>query len=209
MKHIILSISMLLMLAACQNKNERKPAKAVVTDTVEKKEMRNEREIIITELSKLKTAFAQKDKESILSYFNFPLADSSVNFFEVDSVFDKQRLENNGAITRGMFANAFDKIYTFTEMNEFNKLFKLLDIEELKDRDEISKDVHIKNDGCYYIYNIRIKGRKVMLQYGTNSDREYREAHPDEEEVCSEYAMMWAFELKGNKLKFLEHRIAG
>ena len=167
------------------------------------------RALLIAELSKFSSAVSRKNKEEILSYFTFPLADTAVSFFEVDSLFDKQRQEHNGAITHSMFLNSFDSIFSLTEMNEFNNLFKAVDLNGLKTKDEISKEVHSKNEGCYYIYSVSISGSEVTLQYGTNTDDEYLKAHTDEGEVCGEYAAIWVFKFEGEKIRFLKHQVAG
>ncbi|WP_316797766.1 hypothetical protein [Pedobacter frigidisoli] len=185
----------------------------MITDSVTRLESKNivsnPRAILIAELGRFSSAIAKKDKQEILSYFTFPLTDTSVNFFEVDSLFDKQRQEHHGAITHSMFLNSFDSIYTLTEMNEFNNLFKTVDVNGLKTKDEISKEVHSKNEGCYFIYSITVRGNEVILKYGTNTDAEYMKAHPDEGEVCGEYAAIWIFKFDRQKISFLKHQIAG
>ena len=168
-----------------------------------------DRDQIITEIKRFKAAVATKNKTEILSFFEFPLADSSVNFFEVDSVFDQKRKLNDGAITKGMFAGSFNRIYEMTDMVAFNDLFADMDLELLKSQHSLKKEKKPKNDGCYYIYLISIKNDLVYFQYGTNSNDDYRESHPDEAEVCDEYAQMWTFRFDGKRLKFLTHRIAG
>lgn len=210
MKVNIFLLLALALLLSCKQKHTQK---IVATDSIRPQESNlnpgDPRAALIEELSKFGSAVERKNKAEILSYFTFPLADTAVNFFEVDSLFDKQRQEHNGAITRSMFLNSFDSIYTLTEMNEFNNLFKAVDVNELKTKDEISKEVHSKNEGCYYIYSIRVSGDEVTMQYGTNTDKDYLETHPDQGEVCAEYAAFWVFKFDGKKIKFLKHQIAG
>ena len=91
-----------------------------------------DREKIIIELNKFSDAIAQENKSVILSFFDFPLADSTVNFFEVDSIFDAERGVNNGAITKKMFANSFKTIYEKTDMFELINLFNHLNTNDLE-----------------------------------------------------------------------------
>ncbi|WP_133263219.1 hypothetical protein [Pedobacter changchengzhani] len=169
----------------------------------------NNREKIISEIKKFRSAMTTKNKTEILSFFDFPLADSMVNFFEVDSLFDRKRKTNGGEITKEMFSGSFNRIYEMTDMLEFNNLFADVNLGLLRNQDQIKNEKRPPNDGCYYIYIIAIKNDLVYFQYGTNSSDEYRKTHPDEEEVCDEYAQMWTFIFDGEKLKFLTHRIAG
>jgi len=166
------------------------------------------REKIIAELNKLSNAIAKKDKSVILSFFEFPIADSAVNFFEVDTVFDAKR-QSNAEITKEMFSNSFNNIYELTEMAELNALFKYLNTADLIKKSHIDYTKETEDDGCSYLYGITIKGMEVYLNYGTNSNDSYRKKHPDEEEVCSEYGVNWGFKFDGEKLKFFQHRIAG
>ncbi|WP_156166690.1 hypothetical protein [Pedobacter sp. BMA] len=210
MKTYIIFLIAFSLLLGCKQKNDKKITAADSLVQGKQKIIANSpRLILITELGKFRDAIAKKDKEQILSFFTFPLADTAVNFFEVDSLFDKQRQEHHGAITRNMFLKSFGSIYTLTEMDEFNNLFKAVDLKELKVKDEISKEVHAKNEGCYFIYSITVRGNEVTLQYGTNTDAEYLKAHPDEGEVCGEYAAIWIFKFDGKNIRFLKHQIAG
>jgi len=67
----------------------------------------------------------------------------------------------------------------------------------------------LKDEGCYHLYAIHIKNNEINISCGTNSNDDYRKAHPDEKEICDEYAQMWTFKFEDNKMKFLKHRIAG
>ncbi len=137
------------------------------------------------------------------------MADTAVNFFEVDSLFDEKRRSNGGEITKEMFSGSFNRIYEMTDMLEFNTLFADVNLGLLRNQDQIKREKRPPNDGCFYIYLIAIKNDLVYFQYGTNSSDDYRKAHPDEEEICDEFAQMWTFKFDGEKLKFLTHRIAG
>lgn len=214
MKNNLLLIALSIILLSCNSgsgvktKTEVKPDTISVSQSNKNADSTDKRESIISELNKFSDAVAKKDKATILSFFNFPLADSSVNFFEVDSVFDAKRKLNNG-ITKEMFAHSFNTIYQQTDMTELNNLFKNLNTNDLHVKDKIDFTHKLYDDGCYYLYSIQINNDEVLISYGTNSNDDYRKAHPDEEEVCDEYAQMWIFRFDGNKLKFIKHRIAG
>ena len=202
-----------LFICACHPTEERKitpKEKSAPIATSNQEPSPNSREGLITAIQALTQAMAKKDKSAILSHFNFPLADSSVNFFEVDSIFDAKRVANDGAITRAMFDDSFASIYEKTEMAEFKNLVKFLKVGDLADKNDISYDHIIKDDGCYYFYGIAINSsNEVRLSYGTNSNDVYRQSHPDEEEICSEFGVAWIFKFDGKKLQFLKHQIAG
>ena len=153
-------------------------------------------------------AIAKKDKVKLLNFFDFPLSDSTVNFFEVDLVFDAKRKLNDG-ITMEMFNESFDKIYEQTDMPEFNNLFRYLNTNDLEHKDHINYKQKVKGDVCVYLYSITIKENKVYFNYGTNFNDDYRKTHPDEEDICEEYAQSWMFVFNGKHLKFVRHRIAG
>jgi len=186
--------------------NAKGTTKVLLGDT--DPQVADSRKRIIAELNKLSSAIAKKDKSVILSFFNFPLADSTVNFFEVDTVFDAKR-QANGEITKEMFSNSFNNLYELTDMAELNALFKYLNTADLMKKSHIDYTKEVEDDGCIYLYGISIKGIEVYLNYGTNSSDSYRKKHPDEEEVCSEYGVSWGFKFDGEKLKFFQHRIAG
>ena len=213
MKKNILILLLSLFFCACNQTDERKHPTEKKSETVTPSAQTNvvtKREKLIGEIKTLMQAMAEKDKPAILAYFNFPLADSSVNFFEVDPIFDAARKANNDRITKAMFDNSFASIYQKTEMREFKNLIKFLKINNLKNQDSVNYDNIIKGDGCYYFYSISVDHHdEVTLTYGTNSNDEYRKSHPDEEEICSEYAVAWTFKFDGKALHFLKHRIAG
>lgn len=209
-KQLILILCVIFL--SCNQDRNKKATTAVVASNAPlpaTNKPDSKREKLISELNEFNDAVAKKDKTKILRFFNFPLADSNVNFFEVDSVFDAKRKMNNGNIDKEMFYDSFDLIYQQNEWIEFNNLFKYINPSKLKTQDNLNYTNKIKDDGCLYFYSIQVKNDNVFLQYGTNSNDDYLEKHPDEEEICGEYAQMWTFKFDGAKLKFLKHRTAG
>lgn len=213
-RNLLLSLLLIVLLSCHTDRREKqkaeiKPDTAAVVKSNQSPESNSERGKIIMELNKFSDAIAKEDKTVFLSFFDFPLADSTVNFFEVDSIFDAERGVNNGAITKKMFANSFKTIYEKTDMIELNYLFNHLNTNDLEKKDRISFEHKVKDEGCYHLYSIQIKNNEINISYGTNSNDDYRKAHPDEEEICDEYAQMWTFKFEDHKMKFLKHRIAG
>ena len=209
----ILLLAFITILAACNN--AEKPASAdstlnkISVDTVDLHQGPADKEEMLKQLQELKTAFVNKDKNKIASFLTFPLTDSTLVLFDIDSVFDNQRVKNGNLVTRQMFLDHFDRIYDYMNMEGFKDLFKYLDINGLKNKDLLELERRIPTEGCYYMYSIEIKDDEVALHYGTNSNEDYMKAHPDEEMVCGESASMWTFKLTGKKLKLISQMSAG
>ena len=169
----------------------------------------NKRILMIAELKKMQQAFMAKDVNQIEQYFDFPLADSTMSMFDVNEEFDQVRKANGGKISRELFIKIFNDIYDYFQMGGFNELFKAIDVAELKAKPKLESESHVEDEGCYSFYVVQIEGDTVSLQYGTNSDPKYREAHPDQEEVCGESAQQWTFRLEGGRLRFIKEVTAG
>lgn len=165
--------------------------------------------LMIAELKKMQQAFIAKDVNQIEKYFDFPLADSTMSMFDVNEDFDQVRKANGGMISRTLFIKNFNDIYDYFQMGGINDLFKAVNIAELKDKTRLENESHVEDEGCYSFYVVQIDGDTVSLQYGTNSDPKYREAHPDQEEVCGESAQQWTFKLEGGRLRFIKEITAG
>jgi len=165
--------------------------------------------LMIAELKKMQQAFIAKDVNQIEKYFDFPVADSTMSMFDVNEDFDQARKANGGMISRALFIKNFNDIYDYFQMGGINDLFKAVDITELKDKTRLENESHVEDEGCYSFYVVQIDGDTVSLQYGTNSDPKYREAHPDQEEVCGESAQQWTFRLEGSRLRFIKEVTAG
>ena len=168
-----------------------------------------QRELIIAELKQMELAFRDKDVNRIEKYFSFPLADTTLSLYEVNEDFDLARKANGGKISRELFIKNFNDIYDYFQLGDFSDLFKAIDLAELKGKQQLTSEQHVKDEACYSLYEINIEGDTVKLRYGTNSDEKYRETHPDQEEVCGEAAFNWIFKLEGNKLRFVREITAG
>lgn len=210
-KYLLFAI--VTILSACNN--AEKPVSAIDStakisvDTVDLHQGPVDKGEMIKQLQELKTAFINKDKNKIADFLTFPLTDTTLVLFDIDSVFDNQRIKNGNLVTRQMFMDHFDRIYDYINMEGFLGLFKNLDLNDLKNKDLVELERHIPTDGCYYMYSIQIKDDEVTLNYGTNSNEEYMKAHPEEEMVCGESTSMWTFKLIGKKLKLVRESVAG
>lgn len=167
------------------------------------------RVLMIAELQSMQQAFIAKDVNQIEKYFDFPLADSTMSMFDVNEDFDQVRKANGGMISRELFIKNFNDIYDYFQMGGFNDLFKAVNVAELNTKARLESESHVEDEGCYSFYIVQIDGDTVSLQYGTNSDPKYREAHPDQEEVCGESAQQWTFKLEGTRLRFIKEVTAG
>jgi len=168
-----------------------------------------DKEKLIAALNRFKLAAETKNKTELAGFFNFPVADSTLTIYDVNDEFDKQRIENGNAMTEKMFSNNFDSLYDYWDFEEFSNLFKYIEISSLNQKDKLEYVHRPKNEGCYFMYHIDVKGNEVTMSYGTNTNDEYLKNHPDDGEVCDEYLSAWVFDWDGKKLTFKKQIIAG
>jgi len=164
---------------------------------------------MISELGRMKQAFAKHDVAQIMSFFDFPIHDTALVFFEINPDFDAQYKANGNKVSRAMFSKHYSRIEEFHSMTEFTPLFKYLKPEGLLKTNMVEHEHRVNDDGCYYFYSIRRQGLTVILTYGTNTNSEYVNPDPEEGEVCGEYAGTWFFEFRDGKLHFVKQMTAG
>ncbi|WP_157273958.1 hypothetical protein [Pedobacter sp. BAL39] len=164
---------------------------------------------IISELDRMNQAFVKHDVAQITSFFDFPIHDTALVFFEINPEFDAQYKANGNKVSRAMFSKHYSRIEEFHSMTEFIPLFKYLKPEGLLKSNMVEHEHRVKNDGCYYFYSIRRQGATVILTYGTNTSSAYVNPDPEEGEVCGEYAGTWFFEFRDGKLHFVKQMTAG
>lgn len=211
----ILPIFFAVAFIACNE--DKKPTKTTTNrvDTVQiiKEDQPAEaptgKERLIAELDKFKLAVETKNKTELAGFFNFPVADSSLMINDINAEFDRQRIENGNKITKDMFNDNFERLYEYWDFEEFKSLFEFLKPSELSGKNKLEYVYRPKNEGCYFMYHIDVKGNEVTMSYGTNTNNEYRDSHPDEAEVCGEYFSAWVFDWNGKKLTFKKQIIAG
>lgn len=213
-KSVYFILLLLLVFAGCNResgagKNDSAIAKDKGMQGQNNNSIAAKRVLMIAELHRMQQAFIAKDVNQIEKYFDFPLADSTMSMFDVNEDFDQVRKANGGMISRELFIKNFNDIYDYFQMGGFNDLFKAVNVAELKTKARLESESHVEDEGCYSFYIVQIDGDTVSLQYGTNSDPKYREAHPDQEEVCGESAQQWTFKLEGTRLYFIKEVTAG
>jgi hypothetical protein len=169
----------------------------------------NQKSRMIQELKKLKAAFDAKDKRRIADFFSFPIADSSLSFSRIESSLDEDINKNGGLVTRKIFEKHFTRIFEYFNMQEFSNLFKNLNIDILVNKNELHKERHLRNSGCYFNYSIAIEANEISVGFGTNSDENYWKKHPDAEIICEEYFSNWVFIFTNDHLVFNRMLFAG
>jgi len=215
MKNLIIAIILSCSFIACTESKKTESKTVTVGDTAnvlpsKKAEGKIPNQYkLIEELTKLQSALENKNPEELGNFFPFPVRDTALIISEVNPDFDQQRSANNNQLTKEMLINHFSRLYDYWDLTEFSNLFKHLNLKELEGKNYISNTYHIKDDGCYYIYSIKVINKEVIISYGTNSDDVYRQQHPDEEEVCEEYQWTWIFLWDGHRLQVKKQLIAG
>jgi len=157
---------------------------------------------MLQELQNLKIAFKAKDKKGISKFFKFPLDDSTISVYGIDSKIDLEVQDNHGRLGEKTFEKHFNRIYEYFEMEEFNKLFQNLNTDSLLKKNNIKSEKHYKNKGCYHTYKASIEGNQIILTNASNSDEEYLEKHPNESMACAEHTSSWIFTFDGQNLYF-------
>ncbi len=160
------------------------------------------RKKLLQELQKMKIAFKAKEKKGISKFFKFPLDDSAIQVYGIDSKADLEVQDNRGRLGEKTFEKYFSRFYQYYQMEQFNKLFQNLNTYSLLKKDKAKCEKHYKNSGCYYTYEVSIEGDEITLLYATNSDEDYIEKHPNESIVCAEHTWEWVFIFDGQKLYF-------
>lgn len=215
MKKVISAVLFAVAFMACNESKKPIADTRSPIDTV--KTSRNEplantstdKKNLIVELNRFKLAIETKNQTELSGFFNFPLADSTLTLYDVNEEFNKQRTANGNVITEKMFNDNFNRLYEYWDFDEFSILFKYLKLSDLNKKDKLEYVHKPDNEGCYFMYNIEIRGNEVTMSYGTNTNGEYLKNHPDEGEVCGEYLSAWVFNWDGQKLTFEKQLFAG
>jgi hypothetical protein len=192
---------------ACQfdtNSGKGSEADSINTDSASVKGIdigNDERKVVIAELKRWQHALTTHNKSEILSFFQFPISTNQL-FIDPSEHFAADIEKNNKRISRQVFTENMERIWEYYGIeDEFTRFFEYMPLDSLQFTSVLEKEVHIKNDDCYYIYSVHIEEQKVHLRLGTNTNREVAEASEDEE-VCSEYTSFWTFKIKNKQLLF-------
>jgi hypothetical protein len=160
------------------------------------------RQKLLSELTKFKIAFASTDKMVTKKYFRSLINDSVLQSISKNASLDSDDYNPGTLINRRMVDENFVNIYRDLNMNQFKKLFHYMSIDSLSFKDMINYEKHYQNQGCYYVYEISIDKNDVQIIYGTNSNEDYADRHPNLPAVCGEHSYIWTFLFDGKRLYF-------
>jgi hypothetical protein len=161
----------------------------------------------------LKTILESKNRNSIAELMDFPLEDTVMNVYIDDSVFQKSYKAAGNKLSKPLFMQYYDTISKFTYLDQVTEIFKLVPLDSLKYKNELTKEFKDKNEPCMKKYKIEVEQDIVRLVYGTDTNDEYVKkgiAQDEEsEDAGCEYSVFWIFRFDGNKLKLLHQGAAG
>ncbi len=185
----------------------------MIIDSSEPNAIASERQILINEIKQLKNVLATNDKNKIAELFKFPISDSIFQIFTADKVFYEQYKKNGNKITKSMFLQYFDIIYSEIRIDQMNVLFQKININSLLQKDFIESNTYNILEPCYYYYRIETIKRTVTFTMNMDSNTNYKsKKDPDKEilendsSVC-EHDFWWTFIFDGSKL--IIERITG
>ena len=211
---VILAVSRALF--SCNNAATTNPSgdTTITTQQKDAASTKSQRYVVIEELKRLQTVFSSKDKQKIADIFTFPAADSILGIFIDDSTYSEQFRKNNNTTTREMFIKYFPQVARDMQFDNFNQLFKYININSLNRKDSLVYEVKSSKEPCYEFYHVYINKDVVTLEFGSNTNENYTEnskkGKNDEgfEDEC-EYLSMWIFHFDGKKLHFVKQMAAG
>lgn len=194
-----------LLLFSCSLKAENSEKNKV--DIIPSRSSSQERilktnDIYIKELERLSSAIINGDKEELASFFEFPTA----NFLFVPRTPEVRKIleNNNGKLDREAFIN-YCRLTSSNNPMSLHELFSKITITDLKINNKLFKNIEVKGDECYYVYQIYIQENNVVLSYGSDTNDKYK----TEDCECSERTMFFYFKLVNERLKFSYSEAAG
>lgn len=216
MRLMALSISAIVILCSCNNGSSTKEISDTTTTTTTATPSRSEpvapkvdRQTLIAEIRGLKEVFASKDKDKIAELFQFPIADTiGIPVWE-DSYF-KEYKANGDKTTRDMFNRYFPQIAETTLIDDINFLFKHIQHDSLQKTDTLETDSYQKTQPCFRSYQVTIENETVTLRIDMQSNREWVDPNPKEDEVADnfseicEHSLWWIFKYDGKKLNLFQ-----
>ncbi|WP_108126189.1 hypothetical protein [Saccharospirillum mangrovi] len=161
-------------------------------------------ETVINRLLYMKTAFEEKSAEKMSDFFDFPT--SNFMFIRRNDELAERLALNNNSISRRDFIELAN-IDTASFHPSLYQLLVLLDLDELRHSDVVERDVEIENDGCYYMYRLKIDESILIISYGSNSNMKYLDLVSGEE--CPEGSYFLYFDIGNDTLKFTGLEVAG
>lgn len=158
------------------------------------------RENLIIALKKMQLDFSNKDEKAILEYFNFPLQDSTIAISEINSTFDKAKIENGGIVTKQMFEKHFTRIFNYFQMDEVGNTLRTLPLDKLRITDYLQKTILDKKLEISFFYTLTIKKDDIEIEIRSKSATKYQRGHPNDEDVGTEFSAFWTFMFDGQEL---------
>lgn len=217
MKQLIFSLAIVITLFSCGDTGNNI---SVIKDTVANAQLKqavtpvNVRQLLIEELKSLNLVLSSKDKYQIQPIFNFPLADSAVEFYSEDESFNKDKIASNGLVTDQLFLRHFDIIYRELQIDELQDLFSYLNVDSLREKDKLEYELKNEKQPCSKFYSIGIAGDEVTLHFRTYINTELLDKFKGNDDdvvgdTCSEFSAIWLFKITGQKLSFIRRMTAG
>lgn len=158
---------------------------ARATDTLTRKDA------LIAALKDLRKTFASQDKQRMATLFQFPVPDSVMLASADDSMFYVSYENNNRRLTDTLFNKYFDKITSSWGLDEFDNVFKYVDVNQLRKKDSLAHKVAA--NGVVRLYELRNKKDSLIsMTYGVT--------HTDSEDG-GEYNIWWYFVFDGRRLR--------
>lgn len=205
-------------LISCNNNKDNKlPGKDSIiikqsnSNTINAVNSANYRETLIGEIKKFQTIFASKDVNKVKQVFNFPVADSALAMTSVNESTHKDIKNNKGMIDEKIFTKYFTTFYKEWEPEYFNELFKHINIDSLKEKNELEYEVFNKNNPETRFLRINIANDTLSIVYGgrPNFESEKLKKNPDAELDYSDFSIIWEFKFDGKNLNFIRQLAAG
>lgn len=210
MRSKLVFITLHVLLVSCSSGDTTTRASRAPTITTQQDRFTNhpERQQRVDALRRLQAVFASGDKEKIADIFQFPLPDTTVDIYIDDSSFSAQLEQNGGKITRAMFVRYFPKISESLQIDQINRLFQSININNLMHKDRLEQAFIIKAEPCYQFYGVDVEKDFVTLRVGTNSNKDYKSQPasdgdlPENDSSICEHVLWWVFQFDGEKLHF-------
>ena len=207
MKQIILVLTVLITLTACNNPDTANVKGTQTEQAIDAAQNKLDRNVLIEELKKLHRIVASNNKEKIAGIFEFPIVDTIFSGYVDDSTFYEEFKSNGDQTTKTMFLQHFKEISISMQFDQVNNLFKKINnVDKLLHKDTLEEDTYLKSEPCFYSYSIEIDRDMVALRIDMQSNSDYKSKKPSEDEIPEnssefcEHAFWWKFKFDGKKL---------
>lgn len=216
MRQTLFLLTAFVVMLSCNNTNSRKDPDNSRSSQQSPSEnpALTEKQMLIQALKDLQKALATKDKQQIADLFSFPLADTSFPVY-LDSSFMEMQMKSGNQVTRSMFLKYFPEIFQQLQFDQFNNLFKNLNLDELNKKNSLTHAFKSNKEPCYRFYNMLVDKNMVLFEYGSNRNEQYadKSKNAEEEDEATgdecEFSISWWFRFDGKKLQFVRQMSAG